>query len=141
MNLKTAACVMGAVMMTVTGPAVAQQSATTPLVNPDVGVPVFPHDLQDRPYQVLGEVRAPVRKTTIFSKAPSQQKVYKELWERGQKLGADAVINAKYGDARVTALSWGEVAATGTAVKFTAAATTAAPVSTEATAPAAAADR
>jgi uncharacterized protein YbjQ (UPF0145 family) len=79
---------------------------------------VFPHDITDRPYKVLGEVKAEVRKATVFSKAPSQDKIYRELWERGEKLGADAVIKAQYGDARMTMMSWGSSAATGVAVKF-----------------------
>lgn len=84
------------------------------------GVPVYPYDITDRPYTVVGEVKAGVRKATMFSKSPSQEKIYRELWERGRKLGADAVINAKYGDAHVTALSWGKANATGTAIRFTA---------------------
>ncbi|WP_310476306.1 heavy metal-binding domain-containing protein [Sandarakinorhabdus sp.] len=88
------------------------------VVNESVGVPVFPGDISDRPYDVVGEVTAGVRKATIFSKEASQTKVYKELWERAEKLGADAVINAKYGDSHVTAMSWGKTNATGTAVKF-----------------------
>lgn len=88
------------------------------IVNEDVGVPVFPYDITDRPYKVLGEVKAGVRKATIFSKAPSQEKIYRELWERGEKLGADAVIKAQYGDAHVTAMSWGSSSATGVAIKF-----------------------
>jgi uncharacterized protein YbjQ (UPF0145 family) len=46
------------------------------------------------------------------------KKVYKELWERAEKMGADAVINAKYGDSHISAFSWGKTNATGTAVKF-----------------------
>jgi len=88
------------------------------VVNEAVGVPVFPHDFKDRPYEVLGEVKAGVRKATVFSKSPSQDKIYRELWERAEKLGADAVINAAYGDAHVTAFSWGKANATGTAIKF-----------------------
>jgi uncharacterized protein YbjQ (UPF0145 family) len=86
--------------------------------NDEVGVPVFPYDITDKPYKVLGEVKAGVRKATIFSKAPDQKKIYRELWERGEKLGADAVIKAQYGDAHVTALSWGSSSATGVAIKF-----------------------
>lgn len=101
-------------------PAVAQspQPKTSIVMNDDVGVPVFPYDITDRPYKVLGEVKAGVRKATMFSKSPSQAKIYRELWERGQKLGADAVIKASYGDAHVTAVSWGKANATGTAIKF-----------------------
>jgi uncharacterized protein YbjQ (UPF0145 family) len=100
-------------------PSLAQApSSPAPLVNEDVGVPVFPYDITDRPYQVVGEVKAGVRKATVFSKSPSQEKIYKELWERAKKLGADAVIKAQYGDAHVTAMSWGKANATGTAIKF-----------------------
>lgn len=97
----------------------AAQEAKAPLVNPEAGVPVFAGDITDRPYQVIGEVKAGVRKATVFSKASSEAKIYRELWERAKKMGADAVINAKYGEAHVTAISWGKTNATGTAVKFT----------------------
>ena len=80
--------------------------------------PVVAGDIADRPYRVLGEVRAEVRKATLFSRSPSERHVYRELWERARRLGADAVVNANYGDARVTALSWGSRRATGQAVKF-----------------------
>ena len=104
-------------------PAIAQTAAATPAVNEEFGVPVFPYDITDRPYTVVGEVKAGVRKATIFSKAPDQGKVYRELWERAKKLGADAVIKASYGDPHVTAFSWGSVSATGVAIKFNAPAT------------------
>jgi len=109
------------------------------MVNEEVGVPVFPYDIKDRPYEVLGEVKAGVRKATVFSKSPSQAKIYRELWERAEKLGADAVVNAKYGDAHMTAFSWGKANATGTAIRFTAAPAAqpaAAPAAAPATAPA-----
>ena len=92
------------------------------VVNEDVGVPVFPYDITDRTYTVIGEVTAGIRKATVFSKEASQSKIYRELWERGEKMGADAIINAKYGDSHVSAMSWGKTNATGTAIKFTAAA-------------------
>jgi uncharacterized protein YbjQ (UPF0145 family) len=96
------------------------------MVNEDFGLPVFPYDIKDRPYEVVGQVKAGVRKATAFSKSPSQEKIYKELWERAEKMGADAVINASYGDAHVSLMSWGKTNATGTAIRFTAAAATAA---------------
>ena len=101
-------------------PAVAgeKKSKQYVVVNEDFGVPVFPYDFKDRPYEVVGEVKAGVRKATVFSKSPSQEKIYKELWERAEKLGADAVINASYGDAHMTAFSWGKANAKGTAIKF-----------------------
>jgi hypothetical protein len=91
---------------------------STALINEDIGIPVFPYDITDRPYKVLGPVKAGVRKATIFSQSPSQRKIYEELWERAQKLGADAVVKAQYGDAHVSAFSWGKANATGIAVKF-----------------------
>jgi len=80
--------------------------------------PVTAGDVTGRPYRVVGEVRAEVRKATVFSRSPTQNHVFRELWERAERLGADAVINANYGDARVTAMSWGSRRATGQAIKF-----------------------
>ena len=89
------------------------------VVNEAVGVPVFPHDITDRPYEVLGEVKAGVREATIFSKEANQAKIYKELWERAEKLKADAVIKANYGESHVSMMSWGKTNATGVAIRFT----------------------
>lgn len=97
---------------------VAKEAKTYVVVNEEVGVPVFPYDITDRPYKVLGEVKAGVRKATVFSKEASQAKIYRNLWERGEKIGADAIINAKYGDSKISAFSWGKTNATGTAIKF-----------------------
>jgi uncharacterized protein YbjQ (UPF0145 family) len=80
--------------------------------------PVTDQDINDRPYRILGEIRAEVRKATIFSHAASRDKVFRELWERARRLGADAVVNAGAGGARVTAMSWGSRRAVGQAVKF-----------------------
>lgn len=109
------------------------KDARTFVVNNDaVGVPVFPYDITDRPYDVVGEVTAGVRKATIFSKEASQEKIYKELWERADKLGADAVINAGYGDSHVSAFSWGKTNAKGTAIRFRSAPALIAPASSPA---------
>jgi hypothetical protein len=89
------------------------------IVNEKYGVPVFPGDITDRPYVVVGKVKAGVRKATIFSKESSEGKIYRELWERAEKMGADAVINAQYGEAHVSLTSWGKTNATGTAIRFT----------------------
>ena len=80
--------------------------------------PVTDADITDRPYRIVGEVRAEVRKATIFSRAPSREHVFRELWERAVRLGADAVVNARSGGARVTAMSWGSRRSIGQAVKF-----------------------
>ena len=103
-----------------TAPALAAPATASALPgsNPEAGVPVYSGDITDRPYRVLGEVEAGVRKATIFSKAASEAKIYRELWERAEKMGADAVILAGYGKSHVTALSWGKTNATGKAIKF-----------------------
>lgn len=80
--------------------------------------PVIAGDISDRPYTVLGQITAGVRKATVFSKAASPEKIYRELWERGKKMGADAVVHAEFGEAHISALSWGQTTATGIAVKF-----------------------
>jgi uncharacterized protein YbjQ (UPF0145 family) len=125
---KIRSLVLGTSVLLLASPVVAKDPPKAfVVVNESVGVPVFPGDISDRPYDVVGEVTAGVRKATIFSKEASQAKIYKELWERAEKLGADAVINAKYGDSHVTAMSWGKTNATGTAIKFKPAAAAATP--------------
>jgi uncharacterized protein YbjQ (UPF0145 family) len=119
MIAKNSAAAVAVFLLMAGVPAIAKDKAKSfVVVNEAAGVPVFPDDIADRPYEVLAEVKAGVRKATIFSNEASQSKVYKELWERAEKLGADAVINAKYGESHVTALSWGSTSATGTAIKF-----------------------
>lgn len=111
--------VIGIAAMAISTPAMAKKKDVAHvMVNEEMGVPVFPYDITDKPYKIIGVVTAGVRKATIFSKEPSQQKIYNEIWERGEKLGADAVIGAKYGDSHITALSWGNTKAGGVAIKF-----------------------
>lgn len=109
--------VLAAAMLAGT-PVLAEKSAAFVVVNEDVGVPVFPYDLTDRPYIIVKPVKAGVRKATIFSKEASQEKIYRELWERAEKAGADAVVNASYGDSKISAFSWGKTDAMGIAVRF-----------------------
>ena len=105
--------------------ALAQDAGTAPPASPteyssvsSLRYPVVAGDITGRPYRVLGIVGAEVRKATVFSPSPSQEHVYRELWERAERLGADAVINAQYGRARVTGLSWGSRRSQGEAIKF-----------------------
>jgi hypothetical protein len=55
-------------------PVLATETATTALINEAVGVPVFPNDITDRPYRVLGEVKAGVRKATVLAESHHRQK-------------------------------------------------------------------
>jgi uncharacterized protein YbjQ (UPF0145 family) len=125
MKALSAAAAALVLSLSVAAPAIAKDKKPFVIVNEAVGVPVFPHDITDRPYEVIKEVKAGVRKATLFSKEASQEKIYKELWERAEKLGADAVIKAQYGDSHVSAMSWGKTNATGIAIRFTGPASTA----------------
>ena len=98
--------------------AFAEEPASEVIAPPATDVPVYATDKLDRPYEVIGEVRAGVRKLTPFSSKPTEAKIYRNLWERARKLGADAVINARYGDNRGSLTSYGTTEATGTAVRF-----------------------
>lgn len=81
--------------------------------------PVLAGDVTDRPYRVIGHITKSIRKQTAFSKNPTFEKVQKELWERAQTMGADAVINATWGEAdNISAFSFGESEARGTVIKF-----------------------
>lgn len=113
-----AAAVLAAAVALPSTAAYADNHKAEKVVNEEVGVPVFPYDITDKPYKIVGPVKAGVRKATIFSKEPSQKKIYKELWERGEKMDADAVVNASYGDSHMTAFSWGKTNALGIAVRF-----------------------
>ena len=131
-KLVLAACAFAVPLAMTSSTAYAGHKKDFVVVNEDVGVPVFPYDIKDRPYEVVGQVKAGVRKATVFSKSPDQKKIYHELWQRAEKLGADAVVNASYGDAHMTAFSWGKANATGTAIRFTGPATATQPAATPA---------
>jgi hypothetical protein len=123
MLFKRLIVIAGAVSLNLAGVCLAQTVAprpepTTYAALANLSPPVTSGDIADRPYRMLGEVRAEVRKATAFSRAPSRSHVYGELWERAQRLGADAVVRAQFGEARVTLMSWGSRRATGQAVKF-----------------------
>ncbi len=106
-------------LLVVAGPAESKAApAPTAIVNDAIGVPVFPQDFPDRPYDVLGEVKGSIRKLTMFSAEPSQAKLYRKLWEKATKLGADAVIKARYGDPQKSLISDGTTIVVGVAIKF-----------------------
>jgi len=109
---------LAAIALTGTPALAKDKERSYPVMNEDVGVPVFPYDIENKPYVILAGIEAGVRKATIFSKEPSQEKIYKELWERGKKINADAIVLAAYGDSKVSAFSWGRTGATGIAIRF-----------------------
>lgn len=97
-------------------PAAAQEATYAEVMA--LPVPVTAGDITDRPYIAIGKIEDGIRKATVFSKSVSEEKVYRELWERGRKMGADAVIRAEYGKSHMTFTSWGSRKISGWAVKF-----------------------
>lgn len=81
-------------------------------------IPVVARDITDRPYRVIGEIHTNVSKATIFSADPSERKVFEELWQRARKVGADAVVNARYSESVPGGWTWGRRKAHGQAIKF-----------------------
>jgi len=81
-------------------------------------VPVFESDVT-RPYVVVGEIRDNLRKPFAFMASPSKEKIYAEIWERARKMGADAVINARFGETQRTMFDHGRTPISGTAIKYT----------------------
>ena len=75
-------------------------------------------DIADRPYEVLGDVEATVNKTTIFHPDPTRELVAAALKERAAQIGADAVIQVRYGTVGIDLASWGSLDGKGRAVAF-----------------------
>lgn len=104
------------IFVTIMQPAVALDD-TDRSDRPTTAIPVFEGD-SDRPYRVIGEIRDNLRKHFAFQKNPTKEKIYAELWERGRKMGADAVINARFGPTQATPFNHGRTPISGLAIKF-----------------------
>lgn len=85
--------------------------------NPE-SVELIEGDIKDRKYTVLAELEVVVNKTTIFNADPTPEMAGKKLQEEAALLGADAVIQVRYGSAGVSVMSWGSLEGRGRAVKF-----------------------
>lgn len=75
-------------------------------------------DITDRPYKSLGDVSVTVNKVTIFNADPTPEMVNQRLRAEAAKLGADAVIQVRYGTVGISALSWGSLDGKGRAIAF-----------------------
>lgn len=84
----------------------------------ETAVPVFQGNVK-RPYVVIGHIKDNLRKPFAFMADPTKEKIYAEIWERGRKMGADAVINARYGETKRTLFNHGSTPISGTAIKYT----------------------
>ena len=76
-------------------------------------------DGTQRPHQVLEVVTATARQITIFGKVPTRADVDEDLRKRARELDADAVVNVRYGDKGVGAVSWAQISAEGQAIRYT----------------------
>ncbi len=81
-------------------------------------IQVTENDITDRPYDVVGDIKVTVNKTTIFNKDPTHEQVDDRLREEAAKAGADAVILVRYGTVGIGLMSWGSLDGQGRAVKF-----------------------
>ena len=84
----------------------------------ETAIPVFEGDIT-RSYVVIGEVKDNLRKPFAFMANPTKEKILAEIWERAKKMGADAVINARIGETKVTLFNNGRTPISGTAIKYT----------------------
>ena len=75
-------------------------------------------DISDRKYSSLGDINVTVNKTTVFHPNPTREMVNQKLKEEAAKLGADAVIQVRYGTVGVSFMSWGSLDGKGRAIKF-----------------------
>ena len=83
----------------------------------DVSLPVYEGDIE-RPYVIVGQIKANLRKHFSFQATPTKVEIFAESWGRAEKLGADAVINARFGPTKATLFDYGRTPISGTAVKF-----------------------
>lgn len=69
----------------------------------------------DQPYKTVGEISAKVQAATAFSKTPTLEDINLKLQEKAVQMGANAVINVKYGRG-MSLTSYTVLRATGVAV-------------------------
>jgi len=81
-------------------------------------IQIFEGDVADKAYKSLGEVSVTVNKTTLFNADPTREMVNQRLRQQAAKLGADAVIQVRYGTVGVSALSWGSLDGKGRAIAY-----------------------
>ncbi len=81
-------------------------------------IQIIEGDITDRPYKSLGDVSVTVNKVTIFNADPTREMVNQRLRNEAAKLGADAVIQVRYGTVGISPLSWGSLDGKGRAIVF-----------------------
>lgn len=81
-------------------------------------IAVYEQDRRDRVYQAVGNLRVRVGRITTPTFEATKQDLDYELKKAAAHLGADAVVNVRYGNRTVAELQWLTMDATGTAIKY-----------------------
>ncbi|MFN4014626.1 MAG: hypothetical protein ACK4JB_04795 [Reyranella sp.] len=108
------ACADGWATTQVTPTAAAAGRARTPVDK----IQIIEGDVTDRPYKSLGDVSVTVNKTTLFNADPTREMVNNRLRAEAAKLGADAVIQVRYGTVGMGLVSWGSLDGKGRAIAY-----------------------
>ncbi len=95
-----------------------QTAAAGRTATPVDKIQILEGDVADRPYKSLGDVSVTVNKVTIFNADPTREMVNQRLRAEAAKLGADAVIQVRYGTVGISALSWGSLDGKGRAIAY-----------------------
>jgi hypothetical protein len=114
MMITLGACADGWSTSQVSPQAAAAGRAPTPVDQ----IQIMEGDVTDRPYKSLGDVSVTVNKTTLFNADPTREMVNQRLRTQAAKLGADAVIQVRYGTVGISALSWGSLDGKGRAIAY-----------------------
>jgi hypothetical protein len=85
---------------------------------PAAQIEIIEGDVADRPYKSLGDISVTVNKVTIFNADPTHDMMNQRLRNEAAKLGADAVIQVRYGTVGRVALSSGSLNGKGRAIVF-----------------------
>lgn len=87
-------------------------------VTPVDKIQILEGDVTERPYKSLGDISVTVNKVSIFNADPTREMVNQRMRAEAAKLGADAVIHARYGTTGISALSWGSLDGKGRAIAY-----------------------
>ena len=66
----------------------------------------------------MRDISVTVNKTTIFNADPTREMVNQRLRNKAAELGADAVIQVRYGTVGIGLMSWGSLDGKGRAIVF-----------------------
>ncbi len=98
-------------------PVLINASPDAPVKKPE-DILLTKEDITDKKYDILADLEVVVNKTTIFHADPTPAMVDQKLREEGARIGADAVIQVRYGSVGMSLVSWGSLEGKGRAIRF-----------------------